>query len=363
MENPSEMLPNIIPMSNVSKSAIHRKWKKCKSGTGTSDVSDHRGKHRRIFSDEEEKILAAMINAKVEGKKEIVDREVVRRESINLFRQMYTNCRCHKRQFSNGFIAGFKARHGFSNRDLYCDRQLSDNKKVSVFDDCTNFLVYVVEAIQKYGEHLVFNFDETPAKIVDLAKSAWGKKGDKGKLLIQTKKCEKDNITLLPCVTASGKILSFGWIKKKVTTPDTIIKMNLPNHIHSFWSWTGYTNSKMMIHYVNQVIIPYTKGRPCALVLDSCDQHWEMEFTQHCEQNKIELIKVPEGQTKYLQPLDISFNSEFKIHRQTLAKEALLLNSDTMEDLKNVVLRAAEAYSKVHKSTILRGWDVFNFNI
>jgi hypothetical protein len=25
---------------NVSKSAIHRKWKKCKSGTGTSDVSD-----------------------------------------------------------------------------------------------------------------------------------------------------------------------------------------------------------------------------------------------------------------------------------------------------------------------------------
>lgn len=345
-----------------SERSVYRRIKRWKGGDKCSD-KEGRGKKRRIFNDEEENILAGIIRGLQKEKNIVANRDIVRRESINLFRSKYPNVRIHDRSFSDGFISGLKARHGFSDRQIYVNRTLAKITQMRRDEDEIDYYVLVEEAIQRYGKDLVMNFDETPCKICDIPLRGWGEKGNKEKTTINSTKSEKDTFSLLPCITASGKTLPFGWIKRKVTTSATIDAMKLPKSMKSFYSWSGWTNSSLMIHYINQVILPYTKGRPCALTLDEYESHNKEEFINHCFDHNIELIKVPKGKTDKLQPLDISFNAEFKRIREKIAMETKLLNTSMFEELKFVVMRAEMAYYQVNKETILKGWEAIKVTV
>ena len=115
-----------------------------------------------------------------------------------------------------------------------------------------------------------------------------------------------------------------------------------------------------MCQYIEQVIFPYTEGYPCALLVDSYAAHFAPDVLEVADGHNVMLIKVPEGATAELQPLDVSFNSLFKMNRHRLLRNAILAapeQNSSVEKTRSVVLRAYQAYQEVDAATVRRGWD------
>lgn len=111
-----------------------------------------------------------------------------------------------------------------------------------------------------------------------------------------------------------------------------------------------------MLKYLKEVIINYTKRKNCALILDDYGAHWTTAVQQIAKDNNIQLIRVPKGLTAVLQPLDISFNSQFNHLRGLECQNEMMRNAGGVEGKEKILHRASFAYHKVTKEIVLRGW-------
>jgi len=339
----------------TSSNAIQKRFKRLKGGDLTAAI-DQTNTAFRIFSVAEEEILAARIRGK-RAKGIPITENFVRQEAIEYFDQLHgaIQTRQNHREFSHGFLMGFKRRHGFSTKKLAKKVTVKTFSAEELSNLAGKFILAVTRAVEKFGRAWVFNMDETPAPFMESQKSTWGDKGTKEKYVTKTLKTVKGCVTLLPTIAASGKKLPLGWVNIGKTR-QAINKMTLPSNVESFHSQKGWTNESVMIKYLRRVILKYTKGRKCALILDDYGAPWTAKVQKVAKEGKIKLIKVPKGLTSLLQPLDVSFNSSFKQLRGLECQNELIRHSGELENKQNVVRRAAIAYHKVRKSIVLSGW-------
>ena len=165
----------------------------------------------------------------------------------------------------------------------------------------------------------------------------------------------KANITTIPTVSATGTQLKFAWILAAKT--DRITKsLKLPRSIATLRSLSGWTTSETMIDYFDRVLLPFTNRQPCALLLDSFAAHWTVDVRKAAFDRKIELIEIPKGTTGEIQPLDVSFNAQYKRNRQQILRDSIANHELNLEERKQVVLRCAKAASNVTRKIILAGW-------
>jgi len=339
----------------TSYEAIRKRFKRLKGGDLTAK-SDRHSATFRIFSADEEKILADRLRAKrAEGIP--LSENYVRHITIQYFNELHGahQIRRNHREFSHGFLMNFKKRHGFSTQKLAKKETVKTFSADELSNLAAEFILAVSGAVKKFGRRWVFNMDETPAPFLESPKSTWGDKGKGGKYVTKTKKRMKGGLTLLPAISASGRKLKLGWIHA-AKTRRVIDKMSLPNDVVSFNSPKGWTNESVMINYLQEVIIKHTKGRKCALILDDFGAHWTDNVKKAAKEGNIELIKVPKGLTSILQPLDVSFNSSFKQLRTSECQNVMMRHSEEIENIENVVRRAEIAYHKVCKDVVLSGW-------
>jgi hypothetical protein len=325
----------------------------------------HSAEHCLIFSRHEEEILAHHLRTQRDQFNIILTRDYIINESKKYFNTIhnFSAVRKHKRSFSNGWLEGFKERQNFSTKTTYKGakrkRDTEDNE-LEKLQDAGEFILKVNEAIENYGEKCVLNMDETPAPYREIPQRGWGDKGKKQKLVTNTDKNHKGQVTLLPTVTASGNKLPLGWINN-AKTGRLFSKYSFPTGVKNYFSAKGWTNESIMLKYIDDVIVPYTKRHPCALLLDSYPAHWTPMVKQCAWWYNIELIQVPKGYTHLFQPLDISFNAPFQMYRQ---KECTLASQSSCEDLEEkhkIIDRAAKAYNLVSKEVILNGWKPILF--
>jgi hypothetical protein len=92
-----------------------------------------------------------------------------------------------------------------------------------------------------------------------------------------------------------------------------------------------------MMDYFDQVIAPYTHEQPFALVVDDYGVYWTSEVLVAAFHRKIEFIHIPKGQTRVLQPLDVSFNAQYKRYHQQLLRGAISNHESLLEDRRQVV--------------------------
>jgi len=343
-----------------SYDVIRKHFKRFKEGDEMA-ATTRRGAHRRIFSAEQEEILAAQIRERRNEEKIPFSRSSVIREAILYYSHLHgaRRTRRHQRVFSTGWANGFKARMGFSSQRLIRRNTVKSVDKREQQLKAESFIFAVREAIAFYGDRFVFNMDETACELADAPNSSWGDKGEKDGNSFYTDKPQKNQLTSIPTVSAAGEILPFAWISKGLTDL-AIRRADLPSSIISFFSPKGWTNEEVMCQYIERVIFPYTKGSPCALLVDSYAAHWTPMARQVAWNHNVDLIEVPRGQTRFLQPLDISFNGEFKRKRKELFINSLQMSCNNSESLRNVVRRCERACLSVSQMTVLRGWEVFN---
>lgn len=346
-----------------SYDSIARRYKRFKEGD-MDYAKQCRGSQFRIFSDEEESMLAAILWSAVDSEEDWIDQDTVRREAMDLYSHLHgvraLRLRC--RDFSNSFILGFKTRHGFSTKVLNVSQKAREKEINSLAENNKAFIAQVKTAIEKYGARLVINMDETPARCFDIPVTAWGRQGERRKLSVSPKKNARKNITTIPAINALGGKLKFAWIRRSDPKTDRKsnwnTKYNIPTTVLSQVTPNGWTNSKSTCQWIREILLPYSKKAPCALLIDSYPPHWEPSVLKLAEDSKVKLICVPAGQTASLQPLDISFNAPFKVRRQQLSRDAIRARLPDAQDVGPVVRRAIEAYSKVPKRFALEGWTL-----
>src|SRR4051812_47897395 len=117
---------------------------------------------------------------------------------------------------SDGWISRFKSRNHFNRGTPQIKKKVKESVKKDYEDMKYTYVCEVEEAVEKYGSACVLNMDETPCKIVEMPRVGWGIKGE-DKLQVYTWGDEKQQLTLIPTITASGEKLRLAWIHKAKT--------------------------------------------------------------------------------------------------------------------------------------------------
>jgi hypothetical protein len=125
---------------------------------------------------------------------------------------------------------------------------------------------------------------------------------------ITTKAGNRLNVTHFPCSTAAGnKLQMCAFIKGKTLRTLTKITKDASlavQRVRLYYSISGWINSAIIVRWLAEVVQPFTKSEPAALVmpLDDFAAHWTDEVKEAALAIKLQLICVPKGTTSEYQP-------------------------------------------------------------
>lgn len=364
----AEVLPlnQVLKLNpGIKKSTFYERMKKAKQqkqATNNAAITPtfiKKNVHKQIFTEEQELLLAQNVKQILEAKYRIVEKEAIRGMAIDYYKQLHPH-ECNTRKTgpnftaSDGWIQRFKARHEICSRKPRMVKKVKASQADDVFNDQVTLALQIEEAVRKYGADYVLNMDESPCWTCEIPQHGWATK-ESGKCEVLTWGNPKERISLMPCITASGKKLRFSWIKK-AKTYKAIREMKLPGDCASYFSNKGWVNEGIMCYWLNEVVKPYLQRKPAAIILDEYYAHWTLNVVNLCEELNIEMIQVPGGTTAVCQPLDISVMGPMKQLRQRLANEHRWNNISVLDNAEEAVIRAYQAYQLIDAETIKRGW-------
>ena len=197
--------------------------------------------------------------------------------------------------------------------------------------------------------------DETPCPIIEAQPSGWSY-GNQEKLEVRVDANPKDVITVVPTITAGGDLLKMAWINRSKTIRPLAKLDNIPSKVHGFFSESGWMTSDIMLQYLREIILPYTKKRKCALIVDTYEAHFTPEVKALAKKLHVELVAVPEGTTSVCQPLDVNFNGPFKRARERLWLEERSGGRQHTDNVERTVMRASRAHDSMTAQTVSQAW-------
>ena len=255
---------------------------------------------------------------------------------------------------SSSFIGRFKLEHRFSSHRTAVQFESKHNADDVKSQEEVEFdyLTEVHGALHAYGPSLVLNADETPVPKIDAPTTAVTRTGSKqAAKIISSEGSLGASITTMPCISAAGdKLPLTAVIQGK--TPRSLRKITegasaAVNRVHLLLSSTAFMQSATMVQWLREVVQPYTRSRPAALILDSWKAHWTVDVLWEALQMNLELIKVPPGRTSTLQPLDVCFNGIMKKKRQQIWSEKKRGDDRVVDNPQASIERQQLAYATI----------------
>jgi hypothetical protein len=117
-------------------------------------------------------------------------------------------------------------------------------------------------------------------------------------------------------------------------------------------------NEAIVLRYLEEIVKPYLNGAPGCIIFDDFKALHTAAVYAYTASIKLEIIHVPKGHTDQCQPLDISVMGPYKQKREAIATEERWINISVQDDVQETVRRAAKAYERIEKETIVRGWKI-----
>lgn len=117
--------------------------------------------------------------------------------------------------------------------------------------------------------------------------------------------------TLMLSVSADGHMLTPCIILKRESAYtlkcDNEIKMTIYN------SPNGWSNEDLIIKWLDDILLPYVKGKHCILLWDTYEAHKSDKVLEYLKKHPhVHIGMIVGGRTSKDQPLDISINKQFK---------------------------------------------------
>jgi len=141
----------------------------------------NRNQHKQMFTSEQELILANNVRNIIDSKYRPINRRVFREQAQQYWSSLHSTSHSLRSippfRASDGWIARFKTRHGFSSGKMEYVKKVAESKKADLESAQYAYVCEVEEAVETYTACCVLNMDETPAKCCDLPGRAWKNKG------------------------------------------------------------------------------------------------------------------------------------------------------------------------------------------
>ena len=213
---------------------------------------------------------------------------------------------------SNGWFDNFIQRANFSHRRA--SKKSAENNKSQLVksQQITGYLAALTSLLHIFPPHMILNMDEIPASIDMEREVTYDFSG------IANTGHDKDCYTVTLTIAADGTRLPTYVIFKRLK--------KCPNVMHTenlvlTTSDSGFMSESLMVDYVDNILVPYSKGEPLLLILDEFSAHKCQGTLDLFKRNNITPILIPGGYTWCLQPLDVTINKPFKTHLRDVYSE------------------------------------------
>jgi len=172
-----------------------------------------------------------------------------------------------------------------------------------------------------------------------------------GPAIAHHKSSDKLSASIGTAITANGTKLKSALITKG-KTPLSLRKFRLPPSFVGLLNTRGWMNGPTFIRWIRLVLLPYTKGQPCALICDDLRAHKTPTVRRFCRENHIELVLVPRWGTAHYQPLDVGVFGPVK---QVMRKEWKLhmrVGDHQTDTLAGMINRYQTAFNRLTRTDI-----------
>ena len=115
--------------------------------------------------------------------------------------------------------------------------------------------------------------------------------------------------------------------------------------VHLYHSEKGWMNACIMLQWLRDVVLPYTRTSPAALILDSYAAHFTPAVRTVAMDIHLDLIRVPDGCTSELQSLGVYFNGPMLMKRKA--------DLSTEQTFVSLIHRFSAAVNRVRASKLL----------
>jgi hypothetical protein len=267
---------------------------------------------------------------------------------------------------SGRFVVDFKERNGFSSRRFHTRRRNPTGDK----EDIEAWLQIIRNLIGNRGStntlDLVVNCDETAWRILPTGLLTWAPVGADG-VTVRLDGNEKDSVTVLASVTASGKKLPLFAIAKGNTKRAERGQLGSDPTLVRDHSSSGWSTAETFKHYLDWLARDYaqkypgefSRKDPFDLILDCYSVHRTPEIKRYAKARGIRLWFIPAGHTDELQPLDRAVFGAIKaIFRRRF--EALRRESPNGRVTKSVAIEILlDIWEKLSPASIVAGWSIY----
>ena len=195
---------------------------------------------------------------------------------------------------SIGMTVDFKKRWGFTTKKARVSH-IAANPNLE--EQMITYRAECAAWMERVGRKRFFNFDETFWRLLQNCLQCWGVRGSP--IRLPTKNNEKAGMTLGFTISASGKclpILLIGKGKTQACLKKYMIKQH-KGKVVATWSTKGWSTKQTMLFYLENVLIPYTKGKLSCMTWDTYGSHLDEDVVRFAMNNNIHIIPTPPGGT------------------------------------------------------------------
>lgn len=373
--NPALSLTALAKQERLGRSQVFLRWKQYSSAVDDAGrmaaCENHSGGHNRTFTPAQSALLADQVLAlNAATYSAIRDVALEMKNSIDSEHAAVAHRR-HLRSdppefvASASFITRLKRQYRMSSiraKLVHQRRPAAADADGAVRDEEREAEEYLVEvncAINDFGARMVLNMDETPVKLAEVPRTAIRRTNSREAAKITTHVNERLNITTFPTISAGGDKLKMCAIIQG-TTERTLRKAtadasDTAKRVQLYYSETGWINQGIMLQYLKDVVEPYTRGQPAALIMDDYKAHWTPAVQAAAAVMNLLLIHVPnfKGATAMLQPLDAQFNGPLKGKRMKLWAAYHARVPDAADSYAQMVERIQLAYNEMTKDDVI----------
>lgn len=258
-------------------------------------AGEQRGGSNKIFTEAQERNMAVQLSAWFEDEDIYFTNDDFHLFALEVYAQAHKRTRAKMwRGPSMGMIVDFKKAWGFKSKKPRISHQAKnpnlEAQMVTYRRECNRWCRFV-------GPDLFFNFDQTFWRLMQNVLSCWARSGQPHH--VKCKGDAKAGFSAGVTITASGKLLPIQIIARGKTAR-SVTKFMLKRFgkkVTGTFTPSGWSNVRTMKELIDRVIVPHSKGRLCALSLDTYACHLDPEFVTHAHQNNVHIIPTPPGGT------------------------------------------------------------------
>lgn len=349
----SDIPPKVIcARYRMAKATLYR-WRKRRRQDPSWMPCAPRMAMNRIFTQEEEVAIAAVIKADYIDKGLVFTDHEFRQLILTQYQKKYISSNFEtipKFNCSNGFIYDFKKRHRFSSRKAHLKRRCQVDP-----EDVAHWKRQLENLMETVDRDCLINADETSWAVFPGNIFTWSTTRSEN-VAINIKGNEKDCLTVLASVTANGGRLPLYFLASGETPK--VMSSQLGDtfgHWQNF-SEKGWQTSSTFQEYLMHIRELYF-DKTVHLVLDLHSSHRTDAVKQLAESLNIKLWFIPPGCTDICQPLDRRCFGALKATARKLWRQQAARDPDRKMTKRDAVANLICAWEHLSTFVIEDAWD------